>query len=69
MLYPKAPCCVQHGECFGFLGINGAGKTTVLSMLTGELVPSQGTAYLEGLNIMTQQKQLRRLLGYCPQVW
>jgi len=51
------------------LGINGAGKTTVLSMLTGELVPSQGTAYLEGLNIMTQQKQLRRLLGYCPQVW
>jgi len=50
------------------LGINGAGKTTSLSMLTGELVPSRGTAYLEGLNIMTHQKELRRLLGYCPQV-
>lgn len=58
----------QHGECFGFLGINGAGKTTSLSMLTGDLIPTSGTAMLEGLNIMTHQKQLRRLLGYCPQV-
>lgn len=58
---------VSPGECFGFLGINGAGKTTTLQMLTGDVIPTKGTAYLDGLNILTHQNELRRLLGYCPQ--
>eukprot|EP00457_Paulinella_chromatophora_P000735 gb/GEZN01000735.1/.p1 GENE.gb/GEZN01000735.1/~~gb/GEZN01000735.1/.p1 ORF type:complete len:1181 (-),score=199.45 gb/GEZN01000735.1/:231-3473(-) len=58
---------IPKGQCFGFLGINGAGKTTTLKMLTGDCLPSEGTAYLSGLDIMSQQTAIRRLLGYCPQ--
>jgi ABC-type multidrug transport system ATPase subunit len=58
---------IPRGETFGLLGINGAGKTTTLKMLTGDEFPSQGGAWLGGLNIMTQQRQVRRLIGYCPQ--
>eukprot|EP00048_Salpingoeca_helianthica_P013325 m.199375 g.199375 ORF g.199375 m.199375 type:complete len:1762 (-) comp15490_c4_seq21:19-5304(-) len=58
---------VPHGECFGLLGVNGAGKTTTFGMLTGDLSVSAGNAYVEGSNILTQMKQVRRRLGYCPQ--
>ena len=39
---------VPPGECFGLLGVNGAGKTTTFKMLTGDLEPSSGAAYLNG---------------------
>ena len=39
---------VPPGECFGLLGVNGAGKTTTFKMLTGDLLPSGGMAYLNG---------------------
>lgn len=58
---------LPRGECFGFLGINGAGKTSTLNMLTGAILPSGGTAKLGGFDIVTEQWQVRRLLGYCPQ--
>lgn len=58
---------VRRGECFGFLGINGAGKTTTLQILSGDAVPTTGTATICGLDIMTEQLSVRRLLGYCPQ--
>jgi ABC-type uncharacterized transport system ATPase subunit len=58
---------IPEGQCFGFLGINGAGKTTTLKMLTGDILPNSGTATLNGLDILTQQNDVRRLLGYCPQ--
>eukprot|EP00927_Polykrikos_kofoidii_P058513 TRINITY_DN5306_c1_g1_i2.p1 TRINITY_DN5306_c1_g1~~TRINITY_DN5306_c1_g1_i2.p1 ORF type:complete len:2147 (+),score=286.97 TRINITY_DN5306_c1_g1_i2:56-6442(+) len=58
---------IERGECFGFLGINGAGKTSTLNMLTGAILPSGGTAYLGGKDIITEQWEVRRLLGYCPQ--
>lgn len=58
---------LSRGECFGFLGINGAGKTSTLNMLTGAVLPSGGTALLGGHDIITAQGQVRRLLGYCPQ--
>jgi ATP-binding cassette subfamily A (ABC1) protein 3 len=58
---------VPEGQCFGFLGINGAGKTTTLRMLTGDELPTSGTSYLAGLDIMTQQDLVRRVIGYCPQ--
>lgn len=58
---------LKRGDCFGFLGINGAGKTSTLNMLTGAILPSGGTAYLGGYDIVKEQWQVRRLLGYCPQ--
>ncbi|GMF55770.1 unnamed protein product [Phytophthora fragariaefolia] len=58
---------LKRGECFGILGINGAGKTTTMKMLTGDVPPSRGTATLGGFNILTQQIEVRRQIGYCPQ--
>jgi ABC-type multidrug transport system ATPase subunit len=58
---------IPKGECFGFLGVNGAGKTTTLKMLSGDVIPTAGTAYLGGHNIMTNVVEVRRLIGYCPQ--
>lgn len=55
------------GECFAFLGTNGAGKTSTLSMLTGAILPSAGRAFLGGFDIVQEQRKVRRLLGYCPQ--
>eukprot|EP00808_Paulinella_micropora_P015761 g60953.t1 len=58
---------IPAGECFGFLGINGAGKTTTMEMLTSDQLPTSGTAYLNGLNILTSQEEIRKQIGYCPQ--
>ncbi|RHZ42926.1 hypothetical protein DYB26_014723, partial [Aphanomyces astaci] len=58
---------LPKGECFGYLGINGAGKTTTMKMLTGDLVASSGSATLGGFDILAQQLDVRRLIGYCPQ--
>ncbi|KAG6615655.1 ABC transporter A family member 1 [Phytophthora cinnamomi] len=58
---------LKRGECFGFLGINGAGKTTTMKMLTGDVQPTQGTATLNGFDILSQQIEVRRQIGYCPQ--
>ncbi len=45
-------------------GINGAGKTTTLKMLSGDEIPTRGTATLGGFDILSQQMDVRRLLGY-----
>ncbi|KAL1503435.1 hypothetical protein AB1Y20_011923 [Prymnesium parvum] len=58
---------IQTGECFGFLGVNGAGKSTTFSMLTGAVQPTSGDALLNGMSILTDQDAIRRQVGYCPQ--
>jgi len=58
---------IDAGECFGFLGVNGAGKSTTFSMLTGTLVPTSGDATLNGMSILSEQEKIRRLVGYCSQ--
>eukprot|EP01006_Ploeotia_vitrea_P052559 TRINITY_DN67703_c4_g2_i1.p1 TRINITY_DN67703_c4_g2~~TRINITY_DN67703_c4_g2_i1.p1 ORF type:complete len:1464 (-),score=796.75 TRINITY_DN67703_c4_g2_i1:108-4172(-) len=58
---------VHRGEALAFLGVNGAGKTTSLQMLTGAIQPDCGTAYLNEYDIRTEQSKLRRHVGYCPQ--
>ena len=58
---------IPNGECFGLLGINGAGKSTTLSMLSGEFPPTTGEASLAGLNLLTDVHQCRRKIGFCPQ--
>ena len=57
---------VKQGEVFGFLGVNGAGKTSTLAMLTGERYPSSGTAFINGFPI-SDQLSCRRVVGYTPQ--
>ena len=58
---------IQPGECFGFLGVNGAGKSTTFAMLTGATAPTTGDAQLYGLSTLRDQAALRRVVGYCPQ--
>ena len=58
---------IPTGECFGLLGINGAGKSTALNMLSGEFRPSAGSAYLAGLDLLTDVHKCRRKIGFCPQ--
>jgi ATP-binding cassette subfamily A (ABC1) protein 3 len=58
---------VHHGECFGFLGTNGAGKTTALSILSGDQAPTSGTATIAGYDILKESKGVRHKIGYCPQ--
>jgi ABC-type multidrug transport system ATPase subunit len=58
---------VESGECFGFLGVNGAGKSTTFAMLTGAVTPTAGDAFLHGMSSRRDQRRIRRLIGYCPQ--
>ena len=58
---------IPRGECFGYLGINGAGKSTTMKILTGNEIPTNGAVYLGGINISTKQRAARKLIGYCPQ--
>ena len=55
---------IPKGECFGYLGINGAGKTSTLAMLTGDVLPTSGQASLNGMDILKEQDAVRRLIGY-----
>ena len=58
---------VSEGEIFGFLGPNGAGKSTTTRMLTTLLRPTAGSARVAGLDIITQAKEIRRVIGVALQ--
>jgi len=59
---------IQPGEMFGLVGPNGAGKTTVIKMLTTILPPTSGNATVAGYDIVRHSAQVRRVIGYVPQL-
>ncbi len=58
---------VSKGEIFGFLGANGAGKTTAMRMLCGLSYPTAGAGAVAGFDICTQGEQIKRRIGYMSQ--
>jgi ABC-2 type transport system ATP-binding protein len=58
---------VEQGEIFGFLGANGAGKTTAMRMLCGLSYPTSGEATVAGFNVFKQQEEIKKNIGYMSQ--
>jgi len=58
---------VARGEIFGFLGANGAGKTTAMRMLCGLSIPSSGSASVGGFDVYTQTEKIKQQIGYMSQ--
>ncbi len=58
---------VDKGEIFGFLGANGAGKTTAMRMLCGLLTPSSGKATIAGFDVYKETEKIKRKIGYMSQ--
>ncbi len=58
---------VRRGDIFGFLGANGAGKSTIIRMLCGLMDPTSGTASVGGFDIRTDPERVKRVIGYMSQ--
>ena len=58
---------IKQGELFSLLGPNGAGKTTTINILCGILKPTKGTAFVGGYDVRKNLKEIRALIGVCPQ--
>jgi ABC-2 type transport system ATP-binding protein len=59
---------VQQGEIVGFLGPNGAGKSTTMKIITGYLTPTNGEAYVCGINVATDPLAVKKKIGYLPEL-
>jgi ABC-2 type transport system ATP-binding protein len=58
---------VNSGEIVGFLGPNGAGKSTLMKIITSFIPPTEGDVYVNGLNVLEHQKEVKKLIGYLPE--
>ena len=57
---------IPEGECFGLLGVNGAGKTTIFKMMTGDEPVTSGDAYLDGYSVNSEIKEVETGLLRAP---
>src|SRR5579862_7645826 len=57
---------LERGDIFGFIGPNGAGKTTTIKMLATLLIPTAGTASINGIDVVRYPEQIRSIVGYMP---
>jgi ABC-2 type transport system ATP-binding protein len=60
---------LEQGDLFGFIGPNGAGKTTTIRILSTLLAPTWGEAYVCGHSIYTHPREIRRAIGYMPDIF
>jgi ABC-2 type transport system ATP-binding protein len=58
---------IQQGEIFGLVGPDGAGKSTTMRLISTAMAPTSGEAYVLGLNVRTQEEEIRDRVGYMPQ--
>lgn len=58
---------IGNGEIVGFLGPNGAGKSTLMKILTGYITPSEGSAKVEGLDVIDNKIEIQKKIGYLPE--
>src|ERR1700755_2776387 len=57
---------IPAGECIGFLGLNGAGKSTTLRLLSCLLLPTSGRISVRGLDVVSHPHEIRKFIGYLP---
>ena len=57
---------VEEGELFGLIGPDGAGKTTLIRILTSLLVPNSGIAAMNGFDVVKDYREIRKIVGYMP---
>ena len=58
---------IEHGEIVGLLGHNGAGKTTIMKMITGFIEPTAGKLTVDGLDICEDRSKIQKKIGYLPE--
>ncbi len=58
---------VENGEIYGFLGPNGSGKSTTLKILAGVLKPTSGRAEIEGIDVVSNPVEVKKIIGYVPE--
>ncbi|RKX62068.1 MAG: ABC transporter ATP-binding protein, partial [Thermodesulfobacteriota bacterium] len=58
---------VKKGEVFGLIGPDGAGKTSIIQILTGVLTPTSGKAFINGIDVTKDPERIKSIIGYMPQ--
>lgn len=58
---------INDNECFALLGLNGAGKTTLINILSTQILPTLGTAVINGFDLINDRDEIRKIINISPQ--